>query len=132
MIAFDTNVLVRLLVKDDPEQFATALSLLERAVEAEEVCYLSDGVLCETVWVLDSQYGASRADILAAMSEVLADPRYGFDDEEGVRQALRAFEEGRADFSDHLIGERARRKGARTTYSFDKKLKNQQGFTFQP
>jgi len=130
VIAFDTNVLVRLLVKDDPEQFAVALALLERAVETEEACFLSDGVLCETAWVLDSQYDASRSDILAAMTELVADERYAFDDKEGVHQALRAFEEGRADFSDYLIGERARRKGARTTYSFDRKLKNREGFTY--
>lgn len=130
MIAFDTNVLVRLLVKDDPDQFATALALLEGATEAEEPCYLSDAVLCETVWVLASQYDASRSDILAAMTEIVADGRYAFDSAKAVRQALRAFEHGRADFSDYLIGVRAQRKGARTTYTFDKKLKNREWFSY--
>lgn len=130
MIAFDTNVLVRLLVKDDPDQFATALALLDRATEAEEPCYLSDAVLCETVWVLDSQYDASRSDILAAMTELAADGRYAFDDAEAVSQALRAFEDGPADFPDYLIGARAQGRGARTTYTFDRKLRDREGFSY--
>jgi predicted nucleic-acid-binding protein len=129
VIAFDTNVLIRLLVKDDPDQFATATALLERASEAEERCYLSDAVLCETAWVLASLYGASRSEILAALSTIAAEGRYAFDDPEGLADALRAYEAGRADFSDYLIGERAQRRGARTTYTFDGKLRNREGFT---
>lgn len=129
MIALDANVLVRLLVQDDPDQFARALAVLERASESEESCFLSDGVLCETAWVLASQYRAGRAEILVALSELVGDRRYTFQDPEALAEALRAFEDGRADFSDYLIGAAARRRGARTTYTFDRKLKNGDGFT---
>lgn len=129
MIAFDTNVLVRLLVDDDPDQFAVAASLLERAAEAEDACYLSDAVLCETAWVLTSRYGASRGDVLAALNEIVADGRYVFDDVAVVAEAIRACEVARAGFSDYLIGARARRAGARTTYTFDLRLRNDTGFT---
>ena len=124
MIALDTNVLVRLLVKDDPDQFAQAVAVLERAAEAEEPCFLSGAVLCETAWVLASRYGAGRAEILSAMAELAGDGRYAFDDADALAEALRAFENGRADFSDYLIGASARRRGARTTYSFDRKLED--------
>jgi predicted nucleic-acid-binding protein len=129
VIAFDTNVLVRLLVRDDPEQFAAAAAILEAAGESGESCYLADPVLCETEWVLTSSYGARRADVLAALAEIAADGRYVFDDPDAVAEALRAYAEGRADFSDYLIGTRSRAKGARTTYTFDGKLKNREGFT---
>ncbi len=130
MIAFDTNVLVRLLVGDDPEQLAAATALLEAAGETGETCYLADGVLCETEWVLSSRYNARRADVLAALTEIAADGRYAFDDPDTVAEALRAYAAGRADFSDYLIGARSRAKGARTTYTFDGKLKNREGFTY--
>lgn len=129
MIALDTNVLVRLLVQDEPDQFAEALAVLERAAEAEERCFLSDAVLCETVWVLTSRYGAGRPEILAAMSELVGDSRYVFHDSEALVEALRAFENGRAGFADYLIGAAARRRGARTTYTFDRKLATEEGLT---
>jgi predicted nucleic-acid-binding protein len=129
MIAFDTNVLVRLLVEDDRRQFDAALALLERVAEARETCYLSDAVLCETVWVLTSVYRARRADVVGALTALTADPRYGFDDVEAVREAIEGYESGRADFADHLIGCRARRRGARTTYTFDRGLEGTEGFT---
>ncbi len=104
MIAFDTNVLVRLLVRDDPEQFAAATALLEAAGESGEICYLADAVLCEVEWVLTSRYSAHRADVLAALTEIAADGRYAFDAADTLAEALRAYAEGRADFSDYLIG----------------------------
>jgi hypothetical protein len=66
---------------------------------------------------------------LAAMSELAGDGRYAFDDPEALAEALRAFEDGRADFSDYLIGASARSRGVRTTYTFDRKLEKDEGFT---
>jgi predicted nucleic-acid-binding protein len=130
VIAVDTNVLVRLLVRDDPQQFAIATSVLEQAAENDERCYLPDAVLCETAWVLATSYGATRSDILAALTRIAAEPRYVLDDPEGLAEALRAYERGGGDFSDYLIAERATRKGARCTHTFDRKLRNRTGFTW--
>lgn len=129
MIAFDTNVVVRLLVEDDREQFAAASAVLERAVEAGERCHLADGVLCETAWVLATIYGAGRGEVLAALAALAADPTYSFENPAALATALAAFEAGRADFADYLIGARAAAHGARTTYTFDRRLGNQAGFT---
>jgi len=129
VIAFDANVLVRLLVEDDAAQFAAAAAVLARTAEAGERCHLTDVVLCETAWVLGSVYGARRADVLAALSAIVGDERYGFDDAEALRRALAAFEAGRADFADYLIGARSERQGTRTTYTFDGRLRDREGFT---
>lgn len=126
MIAFDTNVLVRLLVKDDPKQFAAAS---RRLLEADGPCYLSDAVLCEAAWVLRSRYGASRSDLLIAMSQIVEDPKFLVDEPSGILQALAVFKEGKADFSDYLIAARARQRGAITIYTFDRKLAKSDGCT---
>ena len=126
MIAFDTNVLVRLLVQDHAEQFASASELL---LELDEPYYLSDVVLCETAWVLASRYGATRADIENAMSQIVEDPRFLLDDPDGISETLASFRKGKADFSDYLIAARARRKGTRTTYTFDRELSHNDGCT---
>jgi len=129
VIAFDTNVLVRLLVRDEPEQFAAATAILERAVEAGDACYLCDTVLCETEWVLTTVYDASRADVLAAFHEITSDGRFALEGPDEISQALAAYERGKAQLSDYLIGERSRARGARTTYTFDRGLRNREGFT---
>ena len=61
MIAVDTNIIVRLIVDDDPGQVSRALALAER-----ETFYVSLTVLAETEWVLRSRYGYERAAVVEA------------------------------------------------------------------
>jgi predicted nucleic-acid-binding protein len=130
MIAVDTNVLVRLLVGDDPEQLAQATALLHDAREKGVACFISDPVLCEIEWVLESCYGASRADVLAALRDLLASEGFVFEDRKGLMWAIEHYQTGKADFSDYLIGAKGRAKGATATYTFDKGLRGTSGFIF--
>lgn len=50
MIALDTNVLVRLIVRDDEDQFQRALDLIRRTVDEQQGIHVSDVVLAELVW----------------------------------------------------------------------------------
>ncbi|HXU33641.1 MAG TPA: type II toxin-antitoxin system VapC family toxin [Thermoanaerobaculia bacterium] len=129
MIALDTNILIRLLVRDDPGQTALAERLLQEASDADETCFISDPVLCEVEWVLESSYRAKRGDVLAAMQELLAGDLFVFEDREILHQVIARYQESKADFSDCLIGAKARAKGARTTYTFERVLTEAQGFT---
>lgn len=130
MIALDTNVLIRVLVADDPRQTALAERLLRDALEAGEPCFISDPVLCETEWVLDRFYRVPRAEILSALDSLLARTNlFSFEDAAVVRKALDAYQRGKADFSDFLIGAKAEARGARTTFTFDRALARQQGFS---
>lgn len=129
MIAVDTNILIRLFAKDDPRQMALAERLLQEVAEAGESCFISDPVLCEVEWVLESSYGAKRGDVLAAMQELIAGDLFVFEDREVLRQAIAGYQESKADFSDCLIGAKARSRGARTTYTFERALDQKQGFT---
>jgi len=129
VIALDTNILIRLLVRDDPGQTALAEQLLQEAADAGEQCLVSDPVLCEVEWVLESSYEARRGDILAAMQELFVADLFVFEDRETLRQVIASYQEGKADFSDYLIGAKARAKGARTTYTFERVLAREQDFT---
>jgi predicted nucleic-acid-binding protein len=128
VIAFDTNVLVRLLVGDDPDQLARAERLLLQAKENDETCFLSAPVLCELEWVLESSYGAPRADILAVLRDLLDQEVFAFEDRQVVRRAIDAYQHGRGGFSDYLIGSNAQAHGARVTYTFDRDLRRAEGF----
>jgi predicted nucleic-acid-binding protein len=130
VIALDTNVLVRVLIADDPKQTAAAERLLRESIEAEEPCLLSDPVLCETEWVLESCYRVPRAEIAAALDGLLArGSLFTFENVEVLRKALEAYRRGKAEFSDFLIGAKAESQGARTTFTFDRDLASQQGFS---
>jgi predicted nucleic-acid-binding protein len=129
VIALDTNVIVRLIVQDDLRQASLVERLIQQASEAEEACFIGDPVLCELEWVLEKSYGAKRADILAAMQELAAREVFSFEDPETFRWALTVYQESKADFSDALIGGRAKARGARTTYTFDRALARQEGFS---
>jgi len=86
VIAVDTNVIVRLIVDDDPAQVAAALALAAR-----EPFFVSLTVLAETEWVLRSRFDYDRAGICTALGVLpqLVDVR--FEDAIGVAWALKRF-----------------------------------------
>jgi len=129
VIGLDTNIIVRLVTQDDPEQAALAEDLIERAKEEGEVCFVSDVVLCELKWVLEQCYEATRTDVLTVMQELAARDIFPFENPEALHWAIHLFKESKVEFSDALIGAKARAQGARTTYTFDRALSNHEGFS---
>ncbi len=129
MIGLDTNILVRLIVRDDPGQTVLAERLIQQATDAGEPCFISDPVLCEVAWVLGSQYRAKKVDILAALQGLLEGALFAFEDREVLLRAIERYQKSKADFADCLIGAKAQARGARTTYSFERVLVQELGFT---
>ena len=70
MIALDTNVLVRYLVRDDKKQAEAARTLLE-SLTIEQPGFVCREVIVELVWVLERSYKCSR-DQIATVLEQLA------------------------------------------------------------
>jgi predicted nucleic-acid-binding protein len=66
-ITADTNVLVRVMVQDDPGQARTAQHTLKQA----ETIVVSLVSLCELVWALRYHYDYPRGDIAAALRQLL-------------------------------------------------------------
>ncbi|HEY3567220.1 MAG TPA: type II toxin-antitoxin system VapC family toxin [Thermoanaerobaculia bacterium] len=129
MIALDTNILVRLITQDDPQQAALAERLIQQATEEGEVCFVSDVVLCELEWVLEGCYGATRSDLLAAIQEIASREVFAFEDSDSLHWAIDLFRKSKVELSDALIGARARAKDARTTYTFDRVLSHHEGYS---
>lgn len=127
MIAVDTNVLVRYLVHDDPNQTPIATALFADAAERGEQIYVSTVVLAEVVWVLTSVLRIAKQDLTAVLERLLSAAEEGggsvplvVEHGEAVRRALTDYTSGRADFADYLIGRLAQASGATTTYTFDR------------
>lgn len=129
MIGLDTNVIVRYLVQDDPEQVEKVDRWFREAEERGETCRLDVIVLCEMVWVLDSVYGRGRTEIASALETLLDTRTISIADRERVHRAVEQYRNGRGDFSDYLIGERNHAAGCRTTRTFDRALTDSDFFT---
>ena len=90
MEGFDTNVIVRLLVRDDEEQYLRA-ELVFRRVTAGPGVWLSSVVLAEVAWVLRVAHKFDRATTAAALHRLIAIERVHVEDEATTRRALAAF-----------------------------------------
>jgi predicted nucleic-acid-binding protein len=125
MIAVDTNILVRYLIKDDENQWQQAVTLIKE----NQPCLISNIVICELVWVLrGGNYGFRKDEIINTLETMLHGSAFEFENRSTFYQALQRYKQGRADFSDYLIGAIASQKGCVETVSFDRKLKNEKGF----
>jgi predicted nucleic-acid-binding protein len=129
VIAIDTNVLIRFLVRDDEHQAMRARNLVENCRATGDTCLVSHPVLCELEWVLESAYRASRSEIAASVRMLLTTPPFVLEDSELLERALQMYSKGKGDLSDYILGEIAGARGARTTYTFDRDLRNTEGFT---
>lgn len=128
MIGLDTNVLVRYLVQDDRKQSAVASRLIQQLVDAEETACISGIVLCELVWVLESGYGLGKEVVSGVLETLLQTRQFEIEDRDSAWRALSSYTQGKADFSDYLIGERNRLGGCRHTVTFDRALRSEPDF----
>lgn len=128
MVGLDSNVLIRFLVEDDARQSAAAAALIGKAVSRSEPLFISDVVLCETVWVLSRSYRLARGQIAAALRDLLRGRHLYFSSPERISRALEAYAEGRAEFADYVIREMAWDAGCDVIATFDGDLLKEKGF----
>jgi predicted nucleic-acid-binding protein len=114
VLAVDSNIIVRYLTADDPEQFAKANAL----IRGEEV-YVCTTVLLETEWVLRRGYRFSRDQIIAALTAFAGLPRVILEDPALAAKALEWTRNG-VDFADAL--HLAKAEGCEAFVSFDQRF----------
>lgn len=115
MISVDTNVLVRYVTNDDPDQARRAAALLA----GDRPVYVPHTVLMELEWVLRAVYGLDRPAVLTAFRNVLGLPVVQIDQPSLIALTLERYERG-FDFADalHLLGARS----ATPLYTFDRRF----------
>lgn len=117
MRSVDTNVLVRLITRDDPKQVAVAEAFVARGAW---VPYLA---MAEAIWVLESVYERDPAGIATAVEMLLSHERLTVQDSEVVAAAVAQFrQQPRVGFSDCLMVEVARKAGHTPLGTFDRAL----------
>lgn len=117
MRAVDTNVLVRLLARDDPKQVAAAESFVK------DGAWISHLVLADSVWVLDSVYEVEPAQLAKGVEMLLEHATLVVQDADVVRTALDQFRKRpKLGFSDCLILAVAHKAGHTPVGTFDREL----------
>ena len=117
MRAVDTNVLVRLLTRDDTKQVAAAERFLEREA------WVSHLVLAEATWLLTSVYARDPGEIAPAVDMLLNHQHLTLQDPDAVTAAVERFRRRPAlGFSDCLVLEVARKAGHLPLGTFDRSL----------
>jgi len=124
MIAIDTNVLVRVLVNDpdaeEQSQLARDLIVIHGNI------WICRVVLIETVWVLESAYKFSKAQIIMVLEALINNPQVHLEDAECLDTVLTVFSAGSASFADCLILNDAQHRQL-VLYTFDRKLSRLHG-----
>ena len=119
MSAFvDTNVLVRHLTGDQPEQAARATRLLAQT----EQLLLADLIVAEIVCVLESFYEVPRTRVAELVRAIIAFPAIGVADEPLLLRALEVYEVHHLDFADACLVAIAETSGVDAVVSFDKAI----------
>lgn len=128
MIGVDTNVLVRYLAQDDAKQTAAATKLFG-SLSAASPAFVSQVVLVETIWVLQSRYLADAPQIDKVIETLLRTEVIQVERADVVWRALRRFREDQGDFPDALVTELAHAAGCNQIYSFDRGAAKKAGMT---
>jgi predicted nucleic-acid-binding protein len=117
MRAVDTNVLVRLVTRDDAEQAAVAEAFIALGA------WVSHLVLAEAMWVLASVYDLGPSAIVTAVEMLLNHRDLSLQDADVVAAALTHFRKRpKLGFSDCLVLEVARKAGHTPLGTFDREL----------
>lgn len=117
MRAVDTNVLVRLIARDDVAQVRAAEGFVAKGA------WISHLILAETMWVLDSVYDLSREQISTAVEMLLNHQDLTLQDADAVSAALVDFRRySKVEFSGCLALAIARKAGHCPLATFDRDL----------
>jgi len=121
MIGLDTNILVRFLMNDDEKQSKKVYKLFKKTEADKTELFIPSVVILELIWVLDSAYNISRANILDAISDLLLMPILHFEHQTSLQQFIVSAQQNKYDLADLLIAHAAKHQGCQKMITFDKK-----------
>jgi len=121
MIAIDTNVLLRYLLEPvDQNNPKWQVQKAQDIINQTHKVFLSDIVIAESEWVLESVFNCNRKEIHLLIHTLANNSKFQFEDWKALNNALLDYKEySKVDLSDCLIARRAANKGASTLYTFE-------------
>jgi predicted nucleic-acid-binding protein len=128
MIAVDTNVIIRFLVRDDAHQAELVYKIFKNAEKKGDVLFVSLLVALEMIWVLESVYAFGRSEILDSFDDLLSMPVLEFESKKAVRNFIALSRKTEIDLPDMLIAAAAANSGCDHVLTFDRKAAKSEFF----
>jgi predicted nucleic-acid-binding protein len=128
MIGIDTNVLMRLLVRDHDGQVKAAERFVNAHCSSDDPGYVSRIVIAEIAWVLKDVYDYDRTQIAGAIRGILNVSQLEIDSADEVHVAVADYEKSSAGFTDCLVARLNASAGCEYTVTFDRKAAKLDGF----
>jgi predicted nucleic-acid-binding protein len=126
----DTNVFLRFFVRDVESFYQKAKDLFEKAEKGAVKLETSDMVIAEIVWVLESYYGFTKAEINEVINTILETKSVKVTNHSRVKEAVNLYTSGKMDFIDAYNIAYIREKGYKKVATFDvRHFKNIEGVT---
>lgn len=120
-VSVDTNVLLRLLIKDDDTKRKACERLLEKARQKEIYLYILPEVIMEIVWMLEKYYRLDRKIVRELTEAIMNTPEFHIEMEDVFRKALRLYEEKNVKFADAVIGYWGLERDISIVYTYDER-----------
>lgn len=117
----DTNVLIRLLVKDDDIKRKSCEKLLKKAKRKEIILYILPVALLEIVWILEKYYKLNKITVREHVEAILNTTELNCEMEEVFRKAVAVYEEKNIKFADAVMGFWGLERGFSAVYTYDEK-----------
>ena len=117
----DTNLFLRLLTNDVPEQVDAFVVLLKKAADGEFQFVINPLVIAEIVWTLESYYQQPKSRIQAQILAILNTPGLDVADSDLVLQAIHGYVEKNVDFIDAFNAAWMQQQGIISVCTFDEK-----------
>ena len=121
MIGIDTNILVRIVTRDDEPMAQRAYQIIQEECSETQPAFVATVVLLELVWTLKSHYKYGRKEITKAIKALVSAKELRFENMDAVHRALDFYAERNTDFADALIGAIHKYEGCTSTLTLDKK-----------
>jgi predicted nucleic-acid-binding protein len=128
MIGIDTNLLLRVLVRDHDAQLRAAERFIASHCSNDDPGYVSRVAIVEIVWALKGFYGYERAQIAAAIRGLLGVSELEVESAEDVHAALNDYEASAVGFADCLLARTNASAGCEHTVTFDRRAAKLAGF----
>ncbi len=132
MIAIDTNVVLRIILRDDAEQHEVAVRELAKAGRAGVDILVNDIVLVETIWTLVRTYRIDKQVVIGALQAFMQTSGIRFESDLIVANALELFEHSAAGFDDCLSVAKNAALGCSSTLTFDQGMRKLPGVKLLP